>query len=65
MRDLEDKLVDFSLASSDIEANWCAVRDVLYSTSKVHLGPSMRKHQEWFDQSNTEIQALPDEKHRL
>jgi len=53
--DLEDKLEDLNLASSDIEAN-CAVRNVLYSTSMEHLGPSVRTHQDWFDQNNTETQ---------
>ena len=65
MKDLEDKLEDLTLASSDIEANWCAVRDILHSTSMEHRGHSMRKHQDGFDQNNTEIQALLDEKHRL
>ena len=59
MKDLEDKLEDLNLASSDIDANWCAV------TSLEHLGRSVRKHQDWFDQNNTEIQALLDEKRRL
>ena len=65
VKDLEDKLVDLNLASSDVEANWCAVRDVLYSTSIEHFGPSERKYPGWFGQSNTEIQALPEEKHGL
>ena len=42
-----------------------AVRDVLYSTSMENCGPTVRKHQDWFDQNNTKIQALLDEKHRL
>ena len=65
MKDLEDKLEDLNVASSDIEANWCAARDVLYSTSMEHLGPSVHKRQDWFDQNNTDMQALLCEKHRL
>jgi len=30
-----------------------------------HLDPSVRKHQDWFDQNNTEIQALRDEKYQV
>ena len=62
MKDLEDKLEDLTLASSDIDANWCAIRDVMYSTAMEHIVPSVRKHQDWFDQNNTEIQALLAEK---
>ena len=62
VKNLEDKLEDLTLASSDIDANWCAVSDVLYSTSLEHIGPSVGKHQDWFDQNNTEIQALLPEK---
>ena len=54
VNDLKDKLEDLNLAFSDIEANWCAVRDIMYSTSMEHLGPSVRKHQDWSDQNNTE-----------
>ena len=65
VKDQEDKLEKLNLATSNIEGNRCAVRDVLCSTSIEHLGPSVRKHQDWNDQNNTETQALPDEKHRL
>ena len=46
---------------SNIEANRCAVRDILYSTSMKVLVPSVLKYQE----NNTEIQALLDPKHQL
>ena len=53
VKDLEDKLEYLKSASSYMESNWCAFRDIRYSTSMEHIGPSLRRHQGWFDQNNT------------
>ena len=63
--ELEDKLEQLNFNPTNVEENWTAFRDLLYTTSTEHLGPSTRKHQDWFDENNTEIQVLLEEKHHL
>lgn len=49
--------------SDDVEASWKSLRDIVYSTSLEVLGLPKRKHQDWFDENNTEIQLLIDQMH--
>ena len=63
--ELDSKLEALNFDSSSIEDSWTTLRDLLYSTSTAHLGPTTRRHQDWFDENNTEIQALLEEKHHL
>ena len=41
------------------------LREVVYITATEILGPSTRKHKDWFDENCDEIKQLLDEKHRL
>lgn len=50
---------------ADVEEDWTALRTMLHSTTLESLGVPPRKHQDWFDENNAEIQALLDEKHCL
>ncbi len=62
---LDSRLENLSADSCNIEDDWAAFRCEVYATSKEILGCTTRKHQDWFDENDIEIQALLDEKHRL
>ena len=48
-----------------IEDQWKTFRDTVHTTAEEHLGPSIRKHQGWFDENDVAIKTLLDEKQRL
>lgn len=50
---------------TDVETEWARLRDDVYSSAYAVVGPTTRKHQDWFDDNNVRIQALLEEKHRL
>ena len=50
--------------SSDIESEWAAFRDSVYSAAKDVLGVACRKHKDWFDENNEKIHCLLEEKHK-
>ena len=41
-----------------------SIRDAVHSSAIVSLGPVSRKHQDWFDKNDEEIQELLEEKHQ-
>ena len=49
--------------SSDIESSWKALREATHSTSLEVLGLPIRKHQDWFDENNKEVQSLIQKMH--
>ena len=63
--DLDSKLTGVTFNNTDLNENWSALRDVVYQTSLEHLGPTQRKHQDWFDENNGEIQDPLEKKHHL
>ncbi len=42
---------------------WKALRDAIHTTSLEVLGLPLRKHQDWFDDNNAEVQQLIREMH--
>ena len=52
------------LGSDDPEENWTVFRDTVHSSAMDSLGPVSRKHQNWFDENDEEIQGLLEEKHQ-
>ena len=52
------------LISDDPEENWTVFRDIVHSSAIDSLGPVSRKHQDWFDENDEEIQGLLEEKHK-
>ena len=62
--DLEQKLPKLKMPETDVDLNWTALKDLLYSTALHHLGQNMHKHQDWFNENNTEIQKLLDNKYQ-
>ena len=62
---LEARLESTPLDSQNVEADWATLRELVYNTATEILGPSTRKHKDWFDENCDEIKQLLDEKHRL
>ena len=62
---LEARLESTPLDSQNVEADWATLRELVYNTATEILGPSSRKHKDWFDENCDEIKQLLDEKHRL
>ena len=50
------------LRSDDPEENWTVFRDTVHSSAMDSLGPVSRKHQDWLDENDEEIQGLLEEK---
>ena len=48
----------------DVDESWTVFRDTVHSSSMDSLGPVSRKHQDWFDENDKEIQGLLEEKHQ-
>ncbi|KAK2168420.1 hypothetical protein NP493_1225g00000 [Ridgeia piscesae] len=44
--------------SSTPDEEWPALQQVVYNTAKTYLGKPDRKHQDWFDPNDQEIQTL-------
>ena len=51
-------------SSEDPDENWTVFRDTVLSSAMYSLGPVCRKHQDWFDDNDEEIQGLLEEKHQ-
>ena len=49
---------------ADVEAEWARLRDAVYAAASAAIGPTTRKHQDWFDENNGQIKALLEEKHK-
>ena len=64
---LSEKLTDSLQAigsSTDCETRWGHFRDTVYQAAKETLGCYKRKHQDWFDENDSEISALLSEKQK-
>ena len=60
LMDICNQLDAINLSSENPEENWTVFHKTVHS-----LGHSSRKHQDWFDENDDEIQRLLEEKHRL
>ncbi|KAJ1178653.1 hypothetical protein NDU88_003895 [Pleurodeles waltl] len=60
--DLNSKLDQLSFGTNGAEEEWAAFRDVVHNTTIAHLDQNTRKHQDWFDNNDEDIQKLLDEK---
>ena len=49
---VDSKLSSLSSISMDIESDWAAFRDSVYSAAKDEIGVARRKHRDWFDENN-------------
>ena len=62
---LDSKLKDLQLDHDSVEEKWASFRDAVHSAALEVLGPATRHHQDWFDENDSEIHALLEEKNRL
>ncbi|KAK2157641.1 hypothetical protein NP493_1861g00011 [Ridgeia piscesae] len=44
--------------SSTPDEEWAALQQVVYNTANTYLGKPNRKHQDWFDPNDQELQIL-------
>ena len=58
-----ESTLDYVEICNDVEASWEYLRDKVYSASFEVLGLPKRKHQDCFDENNTEVQLLIDQMH--
>tara|TARA_B110001454_G_scaffold15635_1_gene14033 strand:+ start:278 stop:3463 length:3186 start_codon:yes stop_codon:yes gene_type:complete len=65
VKDLKNGLKDIKTSPTDPEENWKNLKNLIQTTAKDTLGPKKRRHQDWFDDNDPEIQALLDKKHKL
>ena len=57
-------LVNDLYSSEDVDESWTVFRDTVHCSAMDSLGPVFRKHQDWFDENDKEIQGLLEEKHQ-
>ena len=62
VKDLSDNLNSTNFDPTGPEGNRASLKKVIHSASKSHLGKATRKHQDWFDANDKEIEALLTEK---
>ena len=65
LTDICNQLEAMNLSSEDPEENWTVFHKTVFSSAASTLGHPSRKHQDWFDENDDEIQRLLEEKHRL
>ena len=64
VKDLCSRLDALEHSSEDVAESWTVFRDTVHSSVMHSLGPVSRKHQDWFDENDKEIQGLLEEKHQ-
>ena len=64
VNDLCSRLDALEHSSEDVDKSWTVFRDTVHSSAMDSLGPVSRKHQDWFDENDKEIQGLLEEKHQ-
>ena len=64
INDICSRLDTMKLTSDDPEETWTVFRDTVHSSAMDSLGQVSRKHQDWFDENDEEIQVLLEKKHQ-
>ena len=59
-----DKALDTVDINDNIESSWKSLRDATHATALEVLGLPLRKHQDWFDDQNTEAKELIQKMHQ-
>ena len=65
LTDTWNQLDAINLSSENPQENWTFFHKTVHSSAATTLGHPSRKHQDWFDENDDEIQRLFEEKHRL
>ena len=50
--------------NSTPDEKWAALQQVVYNTAKKYIGKPERKHQDWFDPNDQELQTLLSRRHQ-
>ena len=50
--------------NSTPDEEWAALQQVVYNTAKTYLGKPDRKHQDWFDPNDQELQTLMNRRYQ-
>ena len=61
INDLCSRLDAQEHSSEDVDESWTVFRDTIHSSAMDSLGSVSRKHQDWFDENDKEIQGLLEE----
>ena len=61
---MKARLESTVLDDHDVEIAWNTLRKTMYTVAMECLGPTVRRHKDWFDDNSTEIQQLLQEKRR-
>ena len=64
VNDLCSRLDALEHSSEDVDESWTVFRGTVHSSAMESLEPVSRKHQDWFDENDKEIQGLLEEKHQ-
>ena len=61
---LEERAQHIQISDNVVES-WEAFRDEVYRAAYETIGQTKRKHQDWFDENNDEINNVLEEKYRI
>ena len=64
VNDLCSSLDALEHSSEDVDESWIVFRDTIHSSAMDFLGSVSRKHQDWFDENDKDIQGLLEDKHQ-
>jgi len=56
--EMDSALAPWEKENSTPEEEWAALQQVVYNTAKTYLVKPDRKHQDWFDPNDQEVQTL-------
>ena len=62
---LRNKLPPNANPDTDVVAEWASLRDAVYTAVSDVIGPTVCKHQDWFDENISLVQSLLEEKQKL
>ena len=57
-QEMDSALAHWEKENSTPDEEWAALQQVVYNTAKTYLGKPDRKHQDWFDPNDQELQTL-------
>lgn len=63
--EMDEKLAQISFASANVEDGWEHFKEILLTVASNTLGSQTKKHQDWFDENDEEIQVILKKKHTL
>ena len=56
-QEMDSALAQWEKDNSTPDEEWAALQQVVYNTAKIYLGKPYRKHQDWFDPNDQQLQT--------